>query len=398
MAQIIYWKINNGTLYIRGDSAQNYSEASMVNKPAASSWPWHNNRSDIINVVIETDISLSSMQYCFYQCVNLVSFTIQPSCSIIDLSSMQSCFEGCTSFNQSITIPNSVSNMSHCFQGCTSFNQPIVIPNNAGQLSECFRGCTSFNQPITIPNKVVMMNSCFYNCTSLNSTITINTDSSSYTYIFTGTSLPIYIKGISKNLNSIANEYSNVSVKRSFLYRILHYLTQLDAECDYLARIVETYVNVATTFSSVLQSNLSGVTASTHSEYLIGNYLSVRAVINVNSTAQSTIGKGNVTNRVLCTIKIPDFYYPSSGDTSYASLTNEQRFTRVSSVASYAHAIPTGSSSGNAQPATFYIAREYDGHNVLIHFTIAANIVSTTQYELCAIVPVTRIPFNYSEV
>ena len=421
MAQnVIYWKFDTNTLYIRGEDATGYTIWSIPSSNYSySTVPWYSSRSSITSVIFETSIDITTMRYWFYNCTNFNQPITIPS----SVTNMESCFSGCTNFNQPITIPSSVTNMYHCFfyceafnstvtfqtpssvtdmrycfYNCTSFNQPINIPSSVTDMLCCFDSCTSFNQPVTIPNSAYNMNYCFRDCTSLNSTITINTDSSNYTDIFTDTSLPIYIKGVSKNLNSIANAYSNVSVKRSFLYRMLHYLTQLNAECDYLIRIAETSINVTTTFSSVLQSNLSGVTASTHSEYLIGNYLTVRAVINVNSTAQSTIGTGNVTNRLLCTIKIPDFYYPSSGDTSYASLTNEQKFTRASSVGSYSQAIPTGTSSGNAQPATFYISREYSGNDVLIHFTIGANIVSTTQYELCAIVPVTRIPFNYSEI
>jgi hypothetical protein len=76
-------------------------------------------------------------------------------------------FMGCESFNQPVTIPNSVTNMVETFMGCESFNQPVTISNSVTNMVETFSGCRYFNQPVTIPNSVTNMKHTFYECYEL---------------------------------------------------------------------------------------------------------------------------------------------------------------------------------------------------------------------------------------
>jgi hypothetical protein len=118
--------------------------------------------------------------------------------------------------------------------------------------------------------------------------------------------------------------------------------------------------------------------------------------MNLTSSAQSAIGKGNVDNKELCAITIPDFHY--ANESEFGSLSNDERFYKVNGVTSHSQLVWTGTSSGNAQPASFAISRSYSGHDLVITFSIGANIVSTSQYNVDTIISVTRIPFNYAEV
>ena len=103
------------------------------------------------------------------------------------ITSMDGCFSGCTSFNQTITIPDSVTDMGGCFYDCTSFNQPIIIPNSVTNMGGCFCGCTSFNQSITIPDSVTDMGSCFAHCASFNQLVEIMSDNiTNMSYCFYG--------------------------------------------------------------------------------------------------------------------------------------------------------------------------------------------------------------------
>lgn len=99
-----------------------------------------------------------------------------PSCAI----NLRNFLRGCISFNQALTIPNSV-NGDHCLEGflrdCKAFNQPIIIPSNIDGVSclESFlRGCKGFNRSITLPEEMsgdYCLYSFLMDCTSLNSTV-----------------------------------------------------------------------------------------------------------------------------------------------------------------------------------------------------------------------------------
>ena len=84
----------------------------------------------------------------------------------------------CNSFNQPITIPNSVTSIGSSFLGsCQSFNQPLIIPNSVTIISDFFlSSCNSFNQPLIIPNSVTYIGGQFLqHCNSFNQPLTIST-------------------------------------------------------------------------------------------------------------------------------------------------------------------------------------------------------------------------------
>lgn len=115
------------------------------------------------------------------------------------VTDLTGCFRGCISFNQPITIPNSVIYMTNCFRGCTSFNQSITIPNSVTNMTGCFWDCTSFNQPITIPNSVTSMTRCFRNCISLT----------------TFTEIPVAVQTIADCFENCSNLTGIINVKNS---------------------------------------------------------------------------------------------------------------------------------------------------------------------------------------
>ena len=112
------------------------------------------------------------------------------------VTSMSRCFYNCTSFDQSITIPESVTDMSNCFAWCDSFNHSVVIPESVTNMSGCFGRCISFNQLIIIPESVTNVSICFGHCYSLNQYIICFNKPSVWTDIFQGTTKEINIIAI----------------------------------------------------------------------------------------------------------------------------------------------------------------------------------------------------------
>ena len=83
---------------------------------------------------------------------------------------------GCYSFNQPLTIPNSVTSIGGDFLSyCYSFNQELTIPDSVTSIGDNFlRNCSSFNQQLTIPSGVTSIGWNFLDgCSSFNQQLTI---------------------------------------------------------------------------------------------------------------------------------------------------------------------------------------------------------------------------------
>lgn len=79
--------------------------------------------------------------------------------------------EGCYSFNQPLTIPDSIAGIGKEFMmACRTFNQHLTLPANLNSIGNYFMAnCYSFNQPLTIPDKSKYIGSQFlYFCYSFN--------------------------------------------------------------------------------------------------------------------------------------------------------------------------------------------------------------------------------------
>lgn len=190
-------------------------------------------------------------------CYNLTdSFICNPSLitnAPLDYDPMKYCvsmygmFNGCTSFNQPITIPESVTSVGSMFynsgfnstveikNGVTSlaymfynahhFNHLINIPNTVNTLNHTFDS-SGFNQPITIPGSVANMNYAFANSLTqgaragdFNQPITISNGVGSMAHVFerrTSFNQPLTIPqsvwSLDNALNGCSEFNSNVTI------------------------------------------------------------------------------------------------------------------------------------------------------------------------------------------
>ena len=164
------------------------------------------------NQLITIPNTVTNMSNCFLGCTSFDQPIIIPE----GVTSLEGCFADCESFNQLIAIPNSVINMNGCFAGCEAFNQLIVIPNNVTNMSSCFADCKFFNQPVTIPSKVTDMFGCFNNCQSFNQSITIPSRVYDMEHCFDGcTNLENLI-----TINTSTDNYTNIFANTLKIIRI----------------------------------------------------------------------------------------------------------------------------------------------------------------------------------
>ena len=316
MAQnIIYWKFDNNTLYIRGENLSGYTLWYFSNAvSSASEVPWDSNRSSIYSVIIETTINVEWMNYWFYECSNLVSIT---NFNYIHVVSLYNCFYGCTSFNQPITIPSSVTDMSYCFRECTSFNQPITIPSSVTNMSNCFRSCNSFDKSIIISNSVTDMSYCFYYCTSFNKPITIPSSVTNMTYCF----------AYSSNFNSqVTFEIpSSVTDMRYCFYSCISFnkpitipssvtnMSNCFRSCTILNNNVVCF-NYPTSYSNIFSATAKQITVTLIGDTACDHYSDWATILN----SYSNVGFGPPTFDVQ--FELGDYRYKymySSGDISF---------------------------------------------------------------------------------
>ena len=174
------WTLNGDTLTISG-------QGTMTNWSGNNSYaPWYSSRKDIVNVVIEDNVT-SIGEFAFYGCSSLFNINIPDSVTSIG----KSAFRVCSSLT-SITIPDSVTTSigEFTYYGCSSLVnfkigdgvksigyrafadcnrlESITIGDSVTNIDyEAFYKCTSLVD-VTIPDSVTGIGkSAFYNCSSL---------------------------------------------------------------------------------------------------------------------------------------------------------------------------------------------------------------------------------------
>ena len=167
-----------GTLTVSGTGA-------MEDFSYSGGTPWHQSRSSIKAVVIESGVT-SIGGFAFYGCSSLTSITLPQGLTAIGDRAFQFCscltsitipegvtaigedaFYGCSSLT-SITIPESVTAIGDsAFYGCSSLIS-ITIPEGVTAIGyRAFSGCSSLSS-ITIPEGVTTIGgSAFSGCSSL---------------------------------------------------------------------------------------------------------------------------------------------------------------------------------------------------------------------------------------
>lgn len=80
----------------------------------------------------------------------------------------------CSGFNSPITLPDSLTTIPQGFMSwCTSFNQPFKLPVLITELRSCCNSWNSFNQPLLLPSKLTVIWSAFTYVNNLTSTVTV---------------------------------------------------------------------------------------------------------------------------------------------------------------------------------------------------------------------------------
>ena len=112
----------------------------------------------------ETVSGLSSMEYCFANCTDLVSVENIPA----GVTNMNGCFVKCTGLTGAPTIPSGVEKMISCFNGCTSLTTAPAVPANITVAFFCFEDCSNLTSAtLKCDYATGKLNGIFKNCPAL---------------------------------------------------------------------------------------------------------------------------------------------------------------------------------------------------------------------------------------
>ncbi len=125
--------LNNGTLTVSGNGA-------MADYQFFSDRPWHNNRSDITSVVVESGVTTVG-RYAFFQFTNMTSVTLPEGLTAIGVSAFRVCGK-----LTSVTIPSTVTSIgTDAFYYCNAMTDVNLYADPAN-LTWDEKGCDDFKE------------------------------------------------------------------------------------------------------------------------------------------------------------------------------------------------------------------------------------------------------------
>lgn len=145
-----------------------------------SNVPWYADGTylKVKNVVFETSVTPTNLNYWFKDCSSLKSVSMNLENS--NISSMVSTFENCVALEQAPSLRNAsrLTNMNSTFKNCTSLQQAPEMTGCTAitNLNNTFENCVSMS---TVPNlsgstQISSMQSAFKNCVNMSGTLAFN--------------------------------------------------------------------------------------------------------------------------------------------------------------------------------------------------------------------------------
>ena len=172
-------------------------------------------------------------------------------------------------------------------------------------------------------------------------------------------------------------------------YKCIDKLKKINTKLDYMIRLgTEDYAP-----SVSFTSNISGITTASGTTLIfciVGNYLYIFHQLTLTSAAQTSVGTGSLTAKLVGTYTVNNFVL------STPSTNNDTNFQRISSStpvgASYEVSTNSGYSTGNAQPASFFWRMSISGTTLTVQLYVKAVKTASANWQLSGVIPVLRVP------
>lgn len=172
-------------------------------------------------------------------------------------------------------------------------------------------------------------------------------------------------------------------------YKCIDKLKKINTKLDYMLRLPSEVISPSVSFTS----NISGITTTTNTSIvarLVGNYLYIFHQMTLTSAAQTSVGTGNLTAKLIGTYTFSNFVLT---DSSIDNNTNLQKISsKTPKDSSFEVSSNSGYSSGNAQPASFFWRSSISGTTLTVQLYVKAVKTATTNWQLGVLIPVLRVP------
>ena len=181
--------------------------------------------------------------------------------------------------------------------------------------------------------------------------------------------------------------FSNVNRTYYGLFRrMIQWLERRHSELDYYMSLCSTAITPSFTSAKGTYNTVSDADAR-----LIGNYLCIDFRASMTSSQQTSVGTGDITNRVMGTMTFSNFYY--GPDTISTLTTNAERQNKIYGIQSYNISALSAYSTGNAHVGQWAVEASVSGHTLTVEFTLCALQGKTSQVRCICWLPVHRCPW-----
>lgn len=173
----------------------------------------------------------------------------------------------------------------------------------------------------------------------------------------------------------------------AWLNKCIKKLKKINTKLDYMLQLPSEVISPSVSFTS----NISGISSSGNiTARLIGNYLMLFDSLTLTSAAQTSVGTGSFTAKLVGTFTFSNFVLSSP---STSNSTNLQKiYSTTPTGSSYEVTTNTGYTSGNAQPAAFFWRTSISGTTLTVQLYVKAVKTATANWQLGALIPVLRVP------
>ena len=198
-----------------------------------------------------------------------------------------------------------------------------------------------------------------------------------------------YLHSSTQALLQTNNLFTITNINRTYyglFRRMIQWLERRHSELDYYMSLCSTAITPSFTSAKGTYNTVSDADAC-----LIGNYLCIDFRASMTSSQQTSVGTGDITNRVMGTMTFSNFYY--GPDTVSTLTTNAERQGKIYGIQSYNVSALSAYSTGNAHVGQWAVEASVSGHTLTVEFTLCALQGKTSQVRCICWLPVHRCPW-----
>jgi hypothetical protein len=131
----------------------------------------------------------------------------------IPVKSMNYCYKGCEQLETVKEIPETIESAKGAFESCAKLQSSCNLPKGLIDARNMFAYCTNLEKAPALPETLKTIDRMFYYCRTLSGDINIPQNIETFSEVFSKTQKEIFVIGNGQIIETIVNEFWNVSKK-----------------------------------------------------------------------------------------------------------------------------------------------------------------------------------------